>query len=262
MVAIWNSITTYTAGTQVARAGSVWEALTDNTGLDPSLSSQWVLVLGVTGGILKDKLTLVSSDASKSSLSFGTPGIRPVARVNGDMWTEANGSLWMRQAGSDRQLLTAVPVGAYVSAAKVTNNVFQVFTGASSVIPNDNTPPLITEGGFVLALNFSAKSATNKIRVEANLSGLSNVKSSYITAAIFDGNNCMSAGQIRISNPYDTTSLIVETPDFVAGSTASRAFSLRVGQNSILGTIILNGSGTNWLGGVINTVLKVTEISS
>lgn len=259
----WNSAVPYNAGAQVSRRGSIWGALVANLNKDPSISAEWFLIVGVTGGVLFDKLTLASSNAAFASISFGPAGVRPAVRQDGDVWTEANGSLWMRQNGVDKQVVTgsvSLPAGSVTDTAKATDNVARIFTGAASVIPFDNTPPLVTEGSALLSLNFSPKSATNRLRIEASIGGLSKLASGYVNAALFDGNTCIATNAVRVINGFDSASLLIECADIVAGSTANRTLSLRIGQDAAGGTVLVHGAGGGaTFGATLQSVLKVTE---
>lgn len=128
----------------------------------------------------------------------------------------------------------------------------------STAIPQDNTPPQISEGNEVLFKSFTMTSATNRLRVTANIP-VSSATSANAIAALFDGNTSSIyavLGDVRSNLAGSTITLLWE---FVPGTTSPVTYSIRVGGGA---TLYVNGRGTNRvLGGVSAATMVLEEVT-
>jgi len=144
--------------------------------------------------------------------------------------------------------------------APVSTTISTIVSGASSVLPLDNTIPQNTEGDEFITVTITPVSATSTLVIEfngqfghgANVIGVALFQDSVvaaIAAKIWPGesvSNDGSAGSIKHVRTSGTTSAIT--------------FKIRAGISSA-GSVNLNGTfgGVQYFGGVSSAVLSVTE---
>jgi len=130
----------------------------------------------------------------------------------------------------------------------------------SGAIPNDNTIPQVGEGTQVLSGNFTPKSASSILFVEAQVRGGAGAASIPVSA-LFTG---ASVSAIHATRCQVSAQHMGATLDFVhrmaSPGTNQITFSVRAGPNT--GSFYVNGdgSGTAYLGGVMKAHLIITEI--
>ncbi|NGO63965.1 hypothetical protein G6N76_09790 [Rhizobium daejeonense] len=167
----------------------------------------------------------------------------------------------------DAQELTAaqlrdlfLPAGSVVDSVVGSYTANADITGASAVIPVDDSVPQITEGVELISVTITPKSTTNKLRIR--YSGFMSVSQiSGVGIAIFKGTAAAihaSAWACPAANYYQHVCGEVE---YVPGVTTAQTISLRVGPANSAHIVRMNGNPTNRLfGGVAATRLVVEEI--
>lgn len=172
--------------------------------------------------------------------------------------------------GGDKGVGTLNATGVYVNGAALSlsgatiQTVPQVSTTyqtCSTPIPDDDTPPLATEGDLVLSVSFTPKLSTstivisvvvpafNSTTVNACVSLCSSANSGNAVAAVQFGSNTAT---------FPKTVSLLHTE--AASSTAARTYSIRCGPAS--GSVYINGNAsTRKLGGVEGAIMIIQEIA-
>jgi hypothetical protein len=135
-----------------------------------------------------------------------------------------------------------------------------VATG-TTVIPNDDTIPQITEGDQYMTLAITPKSATNTLVIQATANFSSSVINNLTTALFQDATASALAATLTRADTatasYGTT--LVHT--MTAGTTSSTTFRVRIG-GSAAGTTTFNGtSGVRIFGAITKSSMVITEVA-
>jgi len=154
-----------------------------------------------------------------------------------------------------------------IIAKRAGDTVQMVSTSISSVVscttvmPYDDTIPQNTEGNEVLTLSITPTSATNKLVIEANITGAS-YTTDAIELALFqdsaaDALACVQGGPGQGSNTGNFNLSYV----MVSGTTSSTTFKIRLGGlKGYPEYINANYLGNRVYGGKSMSTLKITEI--
>lgn len=219
-------------------------------------------------------LAILSDETGTGAAVFANTPTLVTPKV--DTINEATGGNGVTLAGMNVksgviQTAGAVTTGAIASSAVtsdkvatgmavqiVSTNITGVQTG-TSLIPNDDTIPQITEGTEVFTQAITPKSATNRLSIEATVHGSSGVSNHIIIALFQDA----TANALAATAAYQTVGSgalnIKLTHDMAAGTTSSTTFRIRIGQESA-GTWALNGQiTTRRFGGITVSNIKITE---
>jgi hypothetical protein len=216
--------------------------------------------MSLNGAVLTVGATLSSSDTIDFVRVFGNVGT---------VSTPTDGSVTANKIGTGAITNVKVADNASISGSKLgTDAVLQVKnfqTGASdtvtTTIPYDDTIPQITEGGEVMTLAFTPKSASSKLLINVITHISASVDSLPITA-LFVGTTanalatCFTHAYGSGDNPLNHT-----LNHFMTSGTASElTFRVRVGCNNA-GTVTFNGrSGVRKYGGSLASSITITEI--
>lgn len=151
---------------------------------------------------------------------------------------------------------SSLPLGAVVQVGTATSSA--VNTG-STVIPNDDTIPQITEGNEYMTISFTPKSATNILDITAFVYLSSSVTNNLIVALFQDA----TANALAVGELYQLTATAPMTIPVVysgtAGTTSAITFRVRAGGASA-GTTTFNGNaGARNFGAVIKSYIRVIE---
>jgi len=142
-----------------------------------------------------------------------------------------------------------------------------VITG-TTVLPVDNTIPQYNEGvDSTLIVSITPKLSTSYLKIEVDMEiSHSSGATVPIVAALFTGSaaayesgtpNALAAGVKDAGQ--DNYQRITFTHFVLSTSTALRYYGVRFGK-AAAGTVRMNSDGTNTLGGVISSTIKITEI--
>jgi len=153
---------------------------------------------------------------------------------------------------------TDLPTGTLIQSLAATD---ATNTDLSTLIPNDDTIPQITEGTEIVTQAITPTSATSVIEIEASWYA-AGAGSTLVTGALFvDATaNALAAGtHVGGSVSLPTAGRVIHRE--TSGNTTARTYRLRVGPHT--GTVRLNGTtSARLMGGVMKTYLIVREIKA
>jgi len=149
------------------------------------------------------------------------------------------------------------------------NNIVQVVntqTGAvatgTTVMPDDDTIPQLSEGVQFMSLSVTPTSATNKLKIDVVLflSHSSTGGEATLTAALFQDSSADALAAMQHTDPYNRARPISFTHYMTAGTTIATTFKVRAGCD-VAGTSTFNGmSGGRRMGGIMASSITITEI--
>jgi hypothetical protein len=163
----------------------------------------------------------------------------------------------------DSSVAAAITAGNVKISGDVVQVVYSenlVMSTTTTVIPNDDTIPQITEGYEVVTATITPKSAANNIKIETVLNVSPSVSGGIAIAFFQDAiANALAAG-FTACYAGTTPLQAVLTKVVNAGSTTARTYRTRVGMVGA-GTLTINGAaGARYFGGVMVSSMTVTEI--
>lgn len=127
-------------------------------------------------------------------------------------------------------------------------------------IPKDDTIPQNTEGVEVITQAITPKSATNRLRIEFDCSGLGATSATIATAALFQDS---TADAIAVSTVALPNSEMQDGPiirhEMAAGTTSATTFKVRIGA-AVSVYVNGEGGGARRYGGISAARLRIIEI--
>lgn len=261
---LWSNSVNYLTGKVVSSEGAIYKALVDNINKQPSISTEWVLLVGFAGGVLDRRLQFSPSTTVRAGVNLGAIGLKPVAPINGDLWLDLAGNIVLHRNGVDRVLLSDLsgsPSNFLVNRRTMASKILATVTGAASVIPQDNTAPQASEGFQLLSRIITPQSATNLIAARAVLSLTCNVAATLCAGLFMDG-VCVQANLFRVAVANDPITAVLEMPPVAAGSLAVKTFTVSIGQDNAANFLSANGSSAVNLGATIGSMLTVEEFKA
>lgn len=132
----------------------------------------------------------------------------------------------------------------------------------TTIIPFDDTPPLITEGDQIFSTNFSSKGWANVGTIEAHVACSSNSGASTITLSANDnlGAQAFAAAAAAASPGADKIMFLRLGHAQLIGVTTLTSVKLRIGAD-IASTTTVNGvAGARKFGGVLASWMELREI--
>jgi hypothetical protein len=150
-------------------------------------------------------------------------------------------------------------VGAVVQ--RVSTSSGAVATG-STTVPVDDTIPQNTEGNAVSAIDtaITPKSTTHRLRIEVVVVCSHGTDAANLVLALFQDStaNALAATGTAQSGSNTLTTLRL-TYEMAAGTTSATTFKARVGSGTA-GTVTINGtSSARLFGGVMSSIMTITE---
>lgn len=186
-------------------------------------------------------------------MAFG-PGVQVGAPTGGDP-----GYGGINVGGTIKVNGVAVSGGITVRQGRTNFTTYQTVT---TVMPNDDTAPQITEGVELATLVVTPRSASSILRIRIGLAWSTNgVTISPVVAVFVDATATAIAATTFMSEVSTTVvnSSMYEW-EIAAGSTSARTYRLRVGPGTA-GSIFVNGdSVARQLSGLLQTFLSVEEV--
>lgn len=131
--------------------------------------------------------------------------------------------------------------------------VYAGFTGymsGSSVIPADNTPPLVTEGSLIWTFNVTPVTVNSRFKIAQSFMVDTNTSNRQVTFALFRDSVCFAASGVNIATSNRPQRMSVYAIDSTYPA-APATYSLRVGISGS-GIWYLNGNPTINYGGIVN----------
>jgi len=139
-------------------------------------------------------------------------------------------------------------------------------TGSSStgttIIPDDDTVPQITEGNEYMTLNITPISASSYLQIDVRWVGSSD-QANNMVVCLFVGTtaNALASAWQRISDAYAGITVPL-THRVLAGTTSALTFRVRAGL-IVANTTTFNGNvGNRKLGGTMASSITITEYSA
>lgn len=157
----------------------------------------------------------------------------------------------------DGAAVSKVKSNAYGIVQAVEAAPYTTYSSHTTVFPIDDTIPQNTEGEEIITVTITPKSASNRLRIEANIS-TAHISGTGAFALFKD------ADADAIAVTYTPTTYILRdlTHEMAAGTTSAITFKLRAGP-AAGGTIYLNGSASaRYFGGIAAVRLRVEEIGT
>jgi len=156
-----------------------------------------------------------------------------------------------------------VPTGGGGGIVQVVNTQTGAFSSGTTLIPNDDTIPQITEGFEVMTRTITPKFSTSKLLINV-VCHISASVNSLPTTALFLGTTAdaiacsfsHAMGQANYPKVHNFNHFMT------AGSTSELTFRVRTGCNNA-GTVTFNGrEGSRRRGGVLASSITIMEISA
>jgi hypothetical protein len=137
-----------------------------------------------------------------------------------------------------------------------------VATG-TTVIPQDNTIPQITEGDQYMILAITPTSALNKLLIQVVAMHGTPTDNSWIASALFVGSTANAlASCVQYESGIDAIRINTFSHSMVAGATTELTFRVRSGQDTA-GTLTFNGyNSAGKYGGSLASSITITEYTA
>lgn len=176
--------------------------------------------------------------------------------TNIDLVLGPKGTGTIKTSPVNRMDWTALALGSVVQV--VSTNFSEIVTG-TTVIPNDDTIPQITEGVEFMTQAITPKSTANILVIEANIFLAISSNGQRIAALFQDATaNALAAESTYVGNFTDPVVLTVRYT-MTAGTTSATTFRIRGGSESA-GTWTFNGTGgARKFGAITKSNFKITE---
>jgi hypothetical protein len=135
----------------------------------------------------------------------------------------------------------------------------------STLIPNDDTTPQITEGDQILTATITPKNSANLLFIEATIPYYAAVGGAKNVFALFQdaGADAIAACLYAEDNISDYPNQVaILRYVMAAGTTSATTFQVRGGQGAGGGSLVVNANGATGLlalGGTQHAVLMITE---
>jgi hypothetical protein len=154
--------------------------------------------------------------------------------------------------------LASTPAGQAAINPIIQHYIETEIAGATTanIIPADDTPPQITEGGELFSVVFTPKLATSKVVVDVNAM-LDNANNSFLTIALFVNGGASAVCSRTDENGSSTLTMPIKH-SFSPGSTNPITFSVRFGGN--LGTDVFAGTDGRYMGASASSTIEIREI--
>jgi hypothetical protein len=159
---------------------------------------------------------------------------------------------------------TQIATTAFVTTAtKIVDRAYAEYTTNASlttIIPEDDTVPTISEGTQILSAAITPKSTTNRVRVRFSGQAVTDTNTRVIVA-IFSGSSCIAA---RIITPSGVATAfeISQEVEHVPGVTTATTYTVRIGPAAAANVRMNGGTGGRLFGGASKATLIVEEIAA
>lgn len=221
-----------------------------------------VEILAAAAGT-RDFLRVKLDVAGGASLSRSAAGLRVAAQgvrmsmLDGMASDTPGNSLYYGTNGAGARGAFALPVGKLLQRLHQQSSTYQTFS-TNTLIPRDNTPPLITEGNQLFSQAITLANAANKVAI-SGIAMLAASTSRYQTVAVFRGSTCIFANN-EWSGGSEEVGLAFSVED-TPGSTGPHTYSLRVGTELTV-TQYVNGLSTGAIyGGAYLSTFTLQEFA-
>jgi hypothetical protein len=149
------------------------------------------------------------------------------------------------------------------SVLQVQHAVLTTFYSNITNIPIDDSLPQITEGGEILTLSITPKSATSKLLIDCCFSVTTSDATSIAGIFLFKNSdvNALAGAWSRTVATNNPLSPMSFKHYMTSGTTSAITFKVRGGGVGSAPTFQINGgSGTRYLGGALASTITITEV--
>jgi hypothetical protein len=163
-----------------------------------------------------------------------------------------NGSYLTDSTVGNTQLAAGVVV-------QMVGTAYSAVATGTTVIPQDDTNPQITEGTEFMTQTITPKSATNLLIIDVSIYLCHSANAAKLAAMFQDANvNALAARYIYQGNWTDPTEIVLRHV-MTAGTTSATTFRVR-GGGSAAGTVTFNGTlGSRTMGTANKSSIVITE---
>lgn len=184
------------------------------------------------------------------SIQSGTLAARPAFGNAGAIYITSDTNVIYRDSGTAWVAVSPPSVASF-------NHGTVVYQTGTTLIPADNTTPLITEGTQLFSVTITPQSTASKIRIDFAPIVDSGTNGRYITLAAFRDATCIYAGSCYITTATRFYTLPIHVVD-VPATAAATTYSVRVGA-STAATWHIAGSSTIRYNGASNAEWSIVE---
>ncbi len=145
---------------------------------------------------------------------------------------------------------------------RVSASTVAMATGTTTM-PADDTIPQNTEGFEVITVSVTPTSATSKLIIEATVHHSHSVSNNFVGVALFQDS---TANALAVAANHVPDNAVIKQTTLrhvmTSGTTSPTTFKIRIGSNQA-GTVTINGiGGSRYYGGVLSSLINVTEVSA
>lgn len=184
-------------------------------------------------GRLVDISEVSITQANNDPLTISVPGQRPLTtelQLGKFAINTYDGTVYIKKNDGTDKIVPLVsnvsqPGGGIVK--QITSGSIPAFAG-TTIIPYDNTTPLITEGTAIWSKSYTPTSLTSNILINCSFSAEVTTGNRYVIAAVFRNSTCIGTSLYRFGNSGYITPfqfLIIDLPN----TTSTVTYSCRVG---------------------------------
>lgn len=155
------------------------------------------------------------------------------------------------------------PKSAIVGYSRVPYTAVATGSGASSIIPNDDTIPQITEGVEYMSINYTPKVIGSKLIIKAKFYLSNGNATQYLAGAVFlDGtSNALGANQ-QYQATLGTPTFIEVSGEYITTSLTPLVFKGRAGSHQNTTTTFNGVAGARIFGAIEKSFIEVSEFVS
>jgi hypothetical protein len=206
------------------------------------------------GAGLADSASVFYSTTARANVPFRVVGSIVITEATAGVWATAPTTV--QGAGGN----------AMVASDKILQ-VVHYDTGASAtgttVMPFDDTIPQNNKGDQYMSLTITPFSATSTLVIDVTYFASLSANSSWITGVLFRDSAASAVGAM---SQYEATGLAGHPTTFSvkvpSNAITATTFKLRIGGNTA-GTLTFNGAiSARYLGGVMASSIRITEIAA
>lgn len=239
-------------------AANITTAANDSAIAIPISGGWQIVAYQKASGLPVSTAGLAASGANTDITSLNAPALGAATA------TTAAGSTNTTQVATTAMVQAAIPLSTAITGVRRIAQIQSTQTGAvatgTTIIPQDDTIPQITEGDEYMTVAITPTSAGSTLEVDVSIMTTNSVLTWNIAALFRDSTANALASAMVFGAGATTGGFITFRHRVSAGSTSATTFRVRAG-GSAAGTTTFNGvSGGRQLGGVMASSITVTEV--
>ena len=196
--------------------------------------------------------------------AVGVTGALTVSGAINGTATNVSGTVAVANGGTGATTASGARTSLGLSGTilQIVNSQTGAVSTGTTVIPQDDTIPQITEGDQYMSLAITPTSATSKLKIDIVVNGSINTANSFVVAMFQDSTVSALAAinnNVAANNLANNCSLSYY---MVSGTTSATTFSVRCGSVTAA-TFTFNGQASGRLfGGAMASSITITEIAA